>query len=176
MKTGRRVVLGVTGSIAAYKAGEIVRGLVKAGAEVRCVLTPAAATFVSPLTLSVLSRHRAYVKGDDPSLWDMAHLSLASWAQRLVIAPATADCLARLAGGRAEGLLDALVLSYEGPVAVAPAMDSEMWRHPATRRNVETLKSFGYCIWGPEKGALASGKNGWGRLMEPAEIVRRCLK
>ena len=106
----------------------------------------------------------------------MAHLSLASWANRVVIAPATADILARLAAGRAEGLLDSLVLSFRGAVAVCPAMDSEMWEHAATRRNVETLKSYGYAVWGPEKGALASGKTGWGRLLNPAEIVRLCLE
>lgn len=175
-KRGRRVALAVTGSIAAYKAAEIARGLVKAGAEVRCVLTPTAAKFVSPLTLSVLCRHPVYENAADPALWEMAHLSLAAWADRVVVAPATADMLARLAAGRAEGLVDALVLSCErGAVAVAPAMDNEMWEHPATVRNIEILKSYGYGVWGPGRGPLASGKVGWGRLLEPAEIVRRCL-
>ena len=169
----RRVVLGVTGSIAAYKAAELVRGLTKAGREVRCVLTPGAEQFVTPLTLSVLSRNPVARNLHDPALWEMAHLSLAGWADLVLVAPATADFIARLAAGRAEGLLDGLVLATKARVAVCPAMDAEMWEHPATRRNVALLREYGYEVWGPEKGPLASGKNGWGRLMEPAEIVRR---
>lgn len=171
----RRVVLGVTGGIAAYKAPLIVRGLVKAGCEVRCVLTPSAKHFVAPLTLATLSRSAVLDNLHDPALWEMAHLSLAGWADVIVVAPATADIIARLAGGRAEGLLDALILSYEGPVAVCPAMDAEMWKHPATKDNVDRIKRYGYLIWGPEHGELASGKTGTGRLMEPADIVKRAL-
>jgi phosphopantothenoylcysteine synthetase/decarboxylase len=169
-----RVVLGVTGSIAAYKAAELARGLIKAKHEVRCVLTPNAAQFVTPLTLSVLTKNPVAQNLNEPGLWDMAHLSLASWADLILVAPATADFIARLAHGRAEGVLDSLVLSSEGPVAVCPAMDAEMWAHKATQANVKTIKGYGYQVWGPEKGELASGKIGWGRLMEPAEIVKRC--
>lgn len=176
MAKSRRVVLGVTGSIAAYKAPEIVRGLVKRGAEVRCVLTPNASHFVAPLALATVSRNAVAQSLHDPSLWEMAHLSLAGWADLVLVAPATADFLARLAHGRAEGLLDSLVLSTRAPVAVCPAMDAEMWDHPATRANVGRLKEFGYRIWGPEKGELASGKVGWGRLIPPDEIVRLALK
>ncbi|MDX6768328.1 MAG: flavoprotein [Elusimicrobiota bacterium] len=176
MAKGRRVVLGVTGSIAAYKAPEIVRGLVKKGAEVRCVLTPNAAHFVAPLALATVSKHPVASSLHDPSLWEMAHLSLAGWADLVLVAPATADFLARLAQGRAEGLLDSLVLSTRSPVAVCPAMDAEMWEHPATRANVARIKEFGYRVWGPEKGELASGKVGWGRLMAVDEIVRHALK
>ncbi|MBI3554603.1 MAG: phosphopantothenoylcysteine decarboxylase [Elusimicrobia bacterium] len=172
---GRRVVLGVTGSIAAYKACEVVRGLLKAGCEVRCVLTPAGAQFVTPMSLAALSRNPVAQNLHDPALWEMAHLSLASWAQLVMIAPATADFIARLAHGRAEGLLDALVLSTRAPVAVCPAMDAEMWEHPATKANAARLKDLGYRVWGPDKGELASGKVGWGRLLEPGEIVKRCL-
>lgn len=176
MAKARRIVLGVTGSIAAYKAPEIVRGLVKKGAEVRCVLTPNAAHFVAPLALATVSKHDVAQSLHDPSLWEMAHLSLAGWADLVLVAPATADFLARLAQGRAEGLLDSLVLSTRAPVAVCPAMDAEMWEHPATRANVARVKEFGYRVWGPEKGELASGKVGWGRLIPPDEIVRLALK
>src|SRR5438105_14231176 len=107
----RRVVLGITGSIAAYKACEVVRGLVSRGCEVRCVLTPGGAQFITPMSLAALSRNPVAQNIHDPSLWEMAHLSLAGWAQLVLIAPATADFIARLAQGRAEGLLDALALS-----------------------------------------------------------------
>lgn len=176
MAKARRIVLGVTGSIAAYKAPEIVRGLVKKGAEVRCVLTPNAAHFVAPLALATVSKNPVAQSLHDPSLWEMAHLSLAGWADLVLVAPATADFLARLAQGRAEGLLDSLVLSTRSTVAVCPAMDAEMWEHPATRSNVAKLKDYGYRVWGPEKGELASGKVGWGRLIAPDEIVRLALK
>lgn len=176
MAKARRIVLGVTGSIAAYKAPEIVRGLVKKGAEVRCVLTPNAAHFVTPLALATVSKNPVAQSLHDPSLWEMAHLSLAGWADLVLVAPATADFIARLAQGRAEGLLDSLVLSTRSTVAVCPAMDAEMWEHPATRANVARVKEFGYRVWGPEKGELASGKVGWGRLIAPDEIVRLALK
>lgn len=175
-KTVRRVVLGVTGSIAAYKAPLIVRGLVKKGIEVRCVLTPNAAHFVAPLALATVSKHPVAQSMHDPALWEMAHLSLASWADLVLIAPATADFIARLAQGRAEGLLDSLVLSTTAPVVVCPAMDAEMWAHKATQANVAALKGWGYDVWGPEKGELASGKVGVGRLMEPAEIAKKLGK
>ena len=176
MAKARRIVLGVTGSIAAYKAPELVRGLVKKGAEVRCVLTPNAAHFVAPLALATVSKNPVAWTLHDPALWDMAHLSLAGWDDLVLVAPATADFLARLAQGRAEGLLDSLVLSTRSPVAVCPAMDAEMWEHPATRANVARVKEFGYRVWGPEKGELASGKVGWGRLLSADEIVRLALK
>ena len=175
-KTARRVALGITGSIAAFKAPALVRALVKKGVEVRCVLTPNGAHFTTPLTLAALSRNPVAQSLHDPALWEMAHLSLASWADLVLIAPATADFVARLAHGRAEGLLDALVLSSRCPVAVCPAMDAEMWDHPATQANVKTLTGYGYKIWGPAKGELASGKVGFGRMLEPDEIVRLVLK
>lgn len=175
-KRPSRVVLGVTGSIAAYKAPEIVRGLIKAGHEVRCVLTPAGAQFVTPLTLATVSKHAVAQTLHDPALWEMAHLSWSSWADLVLVAPATADFIARLAHGRAEGLLDSLILSAVCRVAVCPAMDVEMWAHKATQRNAATLKEYGYEIWGPAEGELASGKKGVGRLLEPAEIVARVGK
>ncbi|MBI5882547.1 MAG: hypothetical protein HZB91_05525 [Elusimicrobia bacterium] len=170
-----RVVLGVSGSIAAYKSAEIVRGLVKKGAEVRCVLTPNGGRFITPLTLATLSGNPVAQDPFDRSLWDMAHVSLASWADLILAAPATADLMARLAGGRAETLLDTLVLAADCPVAVCPALHENMWTHRATRRNVELLKSYGYAVWGPGKGALASGGAGWGRLLDPDEIVSLAL-
>lgn len=175
-KSVRRVALGVTGSIAAFKAPALVRALVKKGVEVRCVLTPNAAHFVTPLTLAALSKNPVAQSMHDPSLWEMAHLSLAGWADLVLVAPATADIIARLAHGRAEGLLDALVLSSKCPVAVCPAMDAEMWEHPATQANVKTLAGYGYKVWGPAKGELASGKVGYGRMLEPDEIVRLAVK
>ena len=175
-KPALRVALGVTGSIAAFKAPALVRALVKKGAEVRCVLTPNGAHFVTPLTLAALSRHSVAQTLHDPSQWEMAHLSLASWADLVLIAPATADFIARLAHGRAEGLLDGLVLSARARVAVCPAMDAEMWEHPATQANVKTMAGYGYKVWGPAKGELASGKVGYGRMLEPDEIVRLVAK
>jgi phosphopantothenoylcysteine decarboxylase / phosphopantothenate---cysteine ligase len=171
----RRILLGVSGSIAAYKACLIVRGLVRAGAEVRVAMTPSAAKFVSPLTLAALSRGPVVLDLHDPAHWEMAHLSLASWAERVLVAPATADLIARLAQGRAGGPVEAAVLSAKAPVAVAPAMDAEMWEHPATRANVARLKEYGYRVWGPVSGELASGRTGMGRMMEPEELVRRVL-
>lgn len=175
-KPVRRVALGVTGSIAAFKAPALVRALVKKGVEVRCVLTPNGAHFTTPLTLAALSRHPVAQSMHDPALWEMAHLNLAGWADLVLIAPATADFIARLAAGRAEGLLDSLVLSTRARVAVCPAMDAEMWDHPATRANVRTIAGYGYRVWGPAKGELASGKVGDGRMLEPDEIARLALK
>lgn len=165
--------MGITGSIAAYKSAELVRLLSRQGVEVRCALSESARHFVAPLTLAVLSRHPVAQNLHDPSLWDMAHLSLAGWAEMILIAPATADFIARLASGRAEGLLDSLVLSARVPIVVCPAMDCEMWEHKATQANVARLKDLGYHLWGPERGELASGKKGWGRFMEPADIARK---
>ena len=169
----KRIVLGVTGSIAAYKAAELVRALIKAGHEVRCVMTPNAAQFVTPLTLQTLSKNPVAQSLYDPSLWEMAHLTLADWADLIVVAPCTADFLARAAAGRAEGVLDGLLLAARAPVALCPAMDGGMWEHPATRANTNAAKGFGYKIWGPVKGELASGKVGMGRMLEPDEIVER---
>lgn len=172
---GTRVLLGVGGSIAAYKACLIVRALLARGAEVRCVMTKNAERFVSALTLAALSRAPVCRDLFDPSAWEMAHLSLASWAERVLVAPASADLLARLAQGRAGGPVEACVLSAKVPVFVAPAMDTEMWEHPATRENARRLEGYGYRLLGPVSGPLASGRVGPGRLMEPEEIVRQVL-
>ena len=175
MAQAPRIVLGVSGSIAAYKACELVRGFVKAGAEVRVVLTASAAKFVSPLTLATLSKGPVVEDLFDPKHWEMAHLSLADWADKIVVAPATADTMSRLARGAASGPVDAVVLSAQVPVFFAPAMDSEMWEHPATQANIKILGSYGYSQLGPVEGELASGRVGMGRLMEPADIVAKVL-
>jgi len=168
----RRILLGVSGGIAAYKACELTRRLREAGAEVRVVLTQNAARFVAPLTFQALSGQP--VRAD---LWDeaaemgMGHLELARWAQRVVIAPASADVIAKLAHGFADDLLSTLCLATTAPVAIAPAMNHRMWLHPATQANIATLRARGVSIIGPDEGPLAEGESGPGRLREPQAIV-----
>lgn len=168
----RRIVLGVSGGIAAYKACELVRRLRDAGAEVRVVLTQNAARFVTPLTFQALSGQP--VRAD---LWDeaaemgMGHLELARWAQRVLVAPASADMIAKLAHGFADDLLGTLCLATAAPLAIAPAMNHRMWLHPATQANIETLRARGVAVIGPDDGPLAEGESGPGRLREPQAIV-----
>ncbi|MEE8425457.1 MAG: flavoprotein, partial [Elusimicrobiota bacterium] len=130
---------------------------------------------VSPLTLSALSRGPVCSDLFDASHWDISHLSIASWADCLLIAPATADLIARLAQGRACGPVEAVALSTKAPVLVAPAMETRMWEHPATRGNVARIKGYGYRLLGPVKGPLASGGVGIGRMMDPDEIIKQVL-
>ena len=169
---GRRVVVGVAGSIAAYKAVSLVRLLAERGAVVDVAMTPAATQFVTPLTFASLT-HRRVV--DDVMALDaeqqIAHVELAEGADAIVIAPATANLLAELAAGNASNAVTAIALASRAPLVVAPAMDAGMWTHPATQRNVETLRGFGHLIVEPEVGALASGLTGVGRLAEPETIV-----
>jgi len=169
---GRRVVVGVAGSIAAYKAVSLVRLLAERGAVVDVAMTPAATQFVTPLTFSSLT-HRRVV--DDVMALDadsqIAHVELAEGADAIVIAPATANVMAELASGNAGNAVTAIALASRAPLVVAPAMDAGMWTHPATQRNVETLRGFGHLIVEPEVGALASGLTGVGRLAEPETIV-----
>ena len=180
--SGARIVLGVSGSIAAYKAAELARALGRAGAEVQVVMTPAATRFIPALTLSVLTGREALVEvfpSDDRGeaepgaaigAWTK-HVELGLWADAVVIAPATAQTLASLAHGFCDSLLAAVVLSARCPVMVAPAMDHDMWCHPATQRNVETLRRDGVEVVEPASGALASGLVGQGRLPEPDDLV-----
>lgn len=173
---GRRIVLGVCGSIAAYKAVLVLRGLQQQGAEVRPVLTAAARRFVQPLTFETLARQPVY---DD--LWDTggnwtAHVELAEWAELLLVAPATAQTLAKFAAGFCDNLLTAVYLSARRPVILAPAMDLEMYRHPALRRNLDRLAADGCQIIEPESGFLSSGLQGQGRLPEPETIVARVIE
>lgn len=169
---GRRIVVGVSGSIAAYKAVLLVRRLLEGGAIVDVVMTPAATRFVGPLTFASLT-HRP-VLSDVLELdgeQQIAHIELAEGADAVVIAPATANLLAELAAGLVRDALGAVVCASRAPVVLAPAMDAGMWTHPATQRNVATLRDFGYLIVEPEVGVLASGLTGIGRLAEPVRIA-----
>lgn len=176
---GRRILLGVTGSIAAYKAADLASRLTQAGALVDVVLTSAARRFVSPLTFTSLTGRRAY---DDDDLWGqdahVLHVSLGRDAELIVVAPATARTLARLATGMADDLLGLALLASRSPLILAPAMDAGMFGHPATQANLETLRQRGAIVIGPAEGRMASGLVGPGRMVEPAEIVghiRRAL-
>ena len=170
----QRIVLGVTGGIAAYKAAELARLLGKAGAEVQVVMTRAATEFVGPLTFQALTGRA--VRCD---LFDaaheaaMGHIELARWADLVLVAPASADFIARLAQGRADDLLATLCLATEASVAVAPAMNRVMWANAATRANVERLQSRGVHLWGPGEGDQACGEVGPGRMLEPTELFER---
>ncbi|MFV1857954.1 MAG: bifunctional phosphopantothenoylcysteine decarboxylase/phosphopantothenate--cysteine ligase CoaBC [Anaerolineales bacterium] len=169
---GRRILLGVTGSIAAFKAADLASRLTQAGAEVDCILTTSAERFVAALSFQALSGRRAYVDAD---LWSdeghILHVDLAHAAELLVIAPATADTIAKLVHGRADTLLTITALAATCPVIVAPAMDAGMFEHPATQANLETLRERGVAIAGPAGGRMASGLTGLGRMSEPADIV-----
>ena len=169
---GQHVLLCVGGGIAAYKALELVRRLREAGAEVQVAMTEGAQQFVTPLSFQALSGSPTRT-----SLWDsaaeasMGHIELARWADRIIVAPATADLLAKLAHGFASDLVTTLCLATTAPITVAPAMNHRMWQHPATQANVATLKAHGVQVIGPEDGPLAEGESGPGRLSEPDAIV-----
>jgi phosphopantothenoylcysteine decarboxylase/phosphopantothenate--cysteine ligase len=170
MLAGRRVVLAVTGGVAAFKSAYLARRLVEAGAEVRAVMSRSAREFLGPQTLAAITT--------EPPLTDLfgsdkvsPHTELARWADVVVVAPATAATMARLASGESEDAVAATILAFAGPVVVAPAMHTEMWEHPATQRNVATLIGDGSIIVGPGEGALAGGDTGIGRMAEPEEIV-----
>jgi phosphopantothenoylcysteine decarboxylase/phosphopantothenate--cysteine ligase len=172
VSAGLRVLLGVTGGIAAYKAADLVRRLRDAGCEVRVVMSDGAQRFVAPLTFQALSGQPVRT-----SLWDdsaeaaMGHIELARWAERIVIAPASADFLARHAAGLADDLLTTLCLASAAPVSVVPAMNQQMWAHPATQDNLARLRARGVAVLGPGSGSQACGEFGAGRMLEPAEIV-----
>lgn len=165
-----RILLGISGSIAAYKSAFLARLWVKQGAELRVLMTPAATGFIAPLTLSTLSKHPVVTDVQSESGWNN-HVDLGLWADAYVIAPATANTLARLANGLCDNILSAVFLSARCPVFVAPAMDLDMWKHPATQHNIEKLKSFGVGIIPVGNGELASGLTGEGRMAEPEQIV-----
>jgi phosphopantothenoylcysteine decarboxylase/phosphopantothenate--cysteine ligase len=175
----RRILLAVSGGIAAYKTPELVRTLVRRGHAVRCALTPAAARFVTPLVLQTLSGAPARSELFDLSEeGEIDHIALADWAELLVVAPATANLLARLAHGLADDLVSTLALACRAPLLVAPAMNVNMWRHPATRENVAVLRERGVRFVGPDAGELACGWEGEGRMSDPARIAdeaERCL-
>lgn len=170
MLNGKKILLGITGSIAAYKAVYLVRLLVKAGAEVKVIMTPAAKDFVSPLTLSTLSKNPVLTDLFDEQSWSN-HVMLGRWADLMLIAPLSCNTLAKMANGQCDNLLLAVYLSATCPVAAAPAMDEDMWHHPATKANLERITSFGNKILPVGKGELASGLHGEGRMAEPEEII-----
>ncbi|MBN1822829.1 MAG: phosphopantothenoylcysteine decarboxylase [Endomicrobiales bacterium] len=169
----KNVIVGVCGGIAAYKACELVRILVKSGASVTCLLTENGAKFITPLTLRTLSKNKVYCDMFEDAEWDIEHVSLADKADAVIIAPATADVMARLASGRAEDLLSSVVLASRAPVVICPSMNENMWKHPATRKNEKTLAGYGYVIVEPDKGELACGKTGEGRLAKPERIAQK---
>ncbi|MES1218050.1 MAG: bifunctional phosphopantothenoylcysteine decarboxylase/phosphopantothenate--cysteine ligase CoaBC [Bacteroidota bacterium] len=171
MLQGKKILLGITGSIAAYKSIYLVRLLIKTGAEVKIIITPAAKDFVSTLTLSTLSRNPALVDLFDEQSW-ANHVMLGRWADVMVIAPLSCNTLAKMANGLCDNLLLASYLSATCPVVVAPAMDEDMWHHPSTKANLSRLESFGNKIIPVEKGDLASGLYGEGRMAEPEQIVQ----
>ena len=176
-ETGRpRIALGVTGGIAAYKAAGIVRGLVKAGAEVHVIMTPGGQQFITPLTLQTLSGQPVITGQWDLSRGaDVQHVALARDLDVFLVAPATADVLARLAHGIADDFLSTFYLAVTAPVALAPAMNVWMWEHPATQANLALLKSRGAQVIDPGEGDLACGDEGIGRMAEPAIIVEAAL-
>jgi len=173
---GRRVLLGVGGGIAAYKAAELVRLLRGEGADVQVVMTAAAREFVAPLTFQALSGRPVRDALFDPAHEAaMGHIELARWGEVVLVCPASANRLARLAHGLADDLLATLCLAATAPLAVAPAMNQAMWRHPATQANVAQIVARGVHVWGPAEGAQACGDTGPGRLLEPASLLRRVV-
>lgn len=171
MLKGKKILLGVTGSIAAYKSAYLVRELVKAGAEVKVIMTLAAADFISKLTLSTLSKNKVLVELFDEESW-ANHVMLGRWADIMLIAPLSCNTLSKMAHGQCDNLLLAVYLSATCPVVVAPAMDEDMWHHPATKKNIQKLVNFGNKVIPVEKGELASGLFGDGRMAEPANIIK----
>jgi phosphopantothenoylcysteine decarboxylase/phosphopantothenate--cysteine ligase len=171
MLAGKKILLGVTGSIAAYKSAFLVRLLIKQKAQVRVIMTPAATAFITPLTLSTVSKNPVLIEMSDASGNWNNHVELGLWADAMVIAPASANTLAKLANGLCDNLLSATYLSARCPVFFAPAMDLDMWKHTATQSNIEKLKSYGNTIIPVNAGELASGLSGEGRMAEPEEIV-----
>ena len=172
MLTGKKIVLGVCGSIAAYKAAVLTRLLIKAGAEVQVVMTPDATQFITPLTLATLSKKPVLVNYFTPDTgeWNN-HVELGLWADLLLIAPISANTLGKLANGLCDNLLSAVYLSAKCPVYFAPAMDLDMWKHQATQHNINKLISYGNILIPPGNGELASGLYGEGRMAEPEEII-----
>ena len=172
MLKGKKIVLGITGSIAAYKACYIIRGLVKAGAEVQVVITPAGKEFITPITLSTLTQKPVVSEffSQRDGTWN-SHVKLGLWADAMLIAPCTASTLGKMANGIADNMLVTTYLSMKAPVFIAPAMDLDMYQHPTTQANMDRLRSFGNQIIEPQSGFLASGLEGKGRMEEPENIV-----
>jgi phosphopantothenoylcysteine decarboxylase/phosphopantothenate--cysteine ligase len=169
---GRRILLGVTGGIAAYKSVELVRRLKDAGANVRVVMSAGARAFVTPLTFQAVSGHPVHTELlDESAEAGMGHIELARWADQVLVAPATANFIARVAHGMADDLLSTLCLATAAPVMLAPAMNRQMWASPATQANCEILRNRGLALVGPASGSQACGETGPGRMLEPAELL-----
>ena len=173
MLKGKNILIGVTGGIAAYKTATIIRLLVKDGANIKVIMTDHAKEFITPLTLATLSKNPVLTEFFNPANGDWnSHVDLGLWADIFLIAPATANTIAKMATGVADNLLLTTYLSVRCPVFVAPSMDVDMLNHPATTINIETLKAFGNSILEPVSGELASGLSGKGRMAEPEDIVK----
>lgn len=172
---GKKILLGMSGGIAAYKCAELTRRLIERGAEVRVVMTQAAKEFITPLTMQAVSGHPVADSLLDPAAEaSMGHIELAKWADIVLLAPATADLIARLAAGMGNDLLTTLVLASDAPIVVSPAMNQQMYRNIATQENIVTLTRRGMYIWGPASGEQACGDVGPGRMLEPMELVAHC--
>ncbi len=176
--TNRRILLGISGGIAAYKSAELTRLLKGAGADVRVVMTAAATEFITPLTLQALSGNPVHLQLLDPEAEaGMGHIELAKWADLILVAPASADFIARLAAGMGDDLLTTLCLASDAPIALAPAMNQAMWRDPRTQQNIERLQaSIDIKVFGPGSGAQACGDTGPGRMLEPIELAQHCAE
>ena len=173
----KKVLLGITGGIAAYKSAELVRLLIKAGAEVRVVMTPSAQKFVQPLTYQALSGHRVYIDLFDAEAESaMDHIELARWCDLLLVAPASADFLGKMNAGYADNLLLTLCLASKQPVAVAPAMNQQMFANPSTQQNIEQLNAKQVLLWGPAEGEQACGDVGPGRMLEAQQLLDKVLQ
>ncbi|AKE51360.1 bifunctional phosphopantothenoylcysteine decarboxylase/phosphopantothenate--cysteine ligase CoaBC [Kangiella geojedonensis] len=170
---GKKILLGITGGIAAYKSAELSRLLIKAGAEVRCVMTKGAQAFITPMTFQALTGNPVHEHLLDPDAEAaMGHIELARWADLVLIAPATADVMAKLVAGAADDLLSTLCLATASPVVIAPAMNQQMWANRATQANVATLLDRDISIWGPDSGDQACGDVGPGRMLEPQALLQ----
>jgi phosphopantothenoylcysteine decarboxylase/phosphopantothenate--cysteine ligase len=172
---GKKIVLGITGSIAAYKTIQLVRLLTKEGAEVRIVMTKAAQDFVSPLVLSTFSHHPVWIEFHEGAVWNN-HVELGIWGDVFIVAPASCHTLSKMANGLCDNIVLATYLSARCPVIVAPAMDEDMFLHPATQRSLEMLRSYGNTVLQVNSGELASGLIGQGRMLEPDEIVQHLIE
>lgn len=172
-----KILLGVTGSIAAYKSCDIITSLRKLGYEIKVAMSPDAGYFITPLTLQTLSSNEVVTDMfKPPAVWDACHISLSEWADLILIAPATADIIAKLACGSADCVLSATILAGRAKVLIAPAMNDNMYNHKAVQCNIEKLKKFGYKFVGPKRGYLACGRIGMGHIADVKDIVQAVVK
>ncbi len=167
----KNIILGITGSISAYKSAYLLRLFRKNGYAIKCILTKAGSKFITKTTLQTLSSEKVYMDmfSDD---FKEEHIALSKWADLILVAPASCDAISRIASGRCEDILSAVIISSKSPVVLCPAMNSNMWKHPATAENIKKLKSYGYKIIPPEKGKLACGDEDIGRLPEAENIFK----